>query len=182
VARPSQVVVLAEDQVQVRLVRAYLKGRGFSNHDITVEPLSSGRGSGEQWVRERYSKAVKAYRWRSTKAATALVVMIDADTGSVDRRLQQLRQALVQHGLDERSQTERIAHLVPKRSVETWILCLNESQVDEDTDYRAEPGVDKQIGTAATVFFDWSRLNAQIPQNCVPSLLSAMPEIRRLDV
>ena len=181
-ARPSQVVVLAEDQVQVRFIRAYLKRLDFSNHDITIEPLSSGRGAGEQWVRERYSNAVKAYRWRSARASTALVVMIDADTGSVERRLQQLRQGLVQDRLDERSQTERITHLIPKRNVETWILCLNGAQVDEDTDYRDEAGVDKQIGTAAIVFFNWSRLNAQIPQGCVSSLRSAVPEVRRLDV
>jgi hypothetical protein len=181
VGKPSQVVVLAEDQRQVRFIRAYLKGRSFDNHDIRVEPVSSGRGSGEQWVRERYAEAVRAYRWRSARAATALVVVLDADSGSVDRRMQQLRQALAQAEQDERSDPEKIAHMIPKRNIETWILCLNGTQANEDTDYRAEPGVDKQIPTAATVFFDWSRRNAQVPQHCIPSLHLAIPEVRRLE-
>ena len=29
---------------------------------------------------------------------------------------------------------EQIARLVPKRNVETWILCLNGQAADEDTD------------------------------------------------
>jgi hypothetical protein len=181
VGKPSQVVILAEDQRQVRFIRAYLKEHNFDNHDIRVEPVSSGRGSGEQWVRERYADAVRAYRWRSTRAATALVVMIDADTGSADQRLQQLRQALVQADLVQRLAAEKIAHLVPKRNIETWVLCLSGTQVDEDTDYRNQQGIDKQIQAASTAFFDWSRANAQVPQHCVPSLLSAIPEARRLE-
>lgn len=181
VGKPSRVVILAEDQRQVRFIRAYLKQRNFDNHDIRVEPVSSGRGSGEQWVRERYAEAVKAYRWRSTRAATALVVMIDADVGSVDQRLEQLRQALVEAGSEARSAAEKIAHLVPKRNIETWILCLNGSRVNEDTDCRNLQGIDKQIQNAAILFFDWSRANAQIPQHCVPSLLLAIPESRRLE-
>jgi len=31
---------------------------------------------------------------------------------------------------------EQIARLVPKRNIETWILCLNGQAVDEDTDYK----------------------------------------------
>ena len=181
VSKPSRVVVLAEDQRQVRFIRGYLKERNFDNHDIRVEPVSSGRGSGEQWVRERYAEAVRAYRWRSTRAATALVVMIDADAGTVEQRLEQLRQALVQADSEGRSAAEKIAHLVPKRNFETWILCLNGTQVSEDIDYRHEEGIDKQIKNAAMVFFDWSRTNARVPQRCVPSLLLAIPEARRLE-
>ena len=37
VSNPSQVIVLAEDEQQVRFVRGYLKQRGIGNHAIRVE-------------------------------------------------------------------------------------------------------------------------------------------------
>lgn len=179
-SKPSLVVVLAEDERHERLVRRYLYRLGHSRHDIRVEDLPSGRGCGEQWVRERYARAVKACRGRSVRAETALIVAIDADQGPVGRRLRQLREALEQAGLAARAEGETIVHLIPKRSVETWVLCLSGRDVDEDTDYSQEGDVDGLIPAAAVTFFEWSRVNAPPPAHCVPSLLSAIPEVRRL--
>ena len=180
-SRPSQVVVLAEDERHQRFVRRYLYRLGRSRHDIRFEDLPSGRGCGEQWVRERYARAVRAYRGRSARAGTALIIAIDADVGDVDRRLRQLREALEQAGSATRTDGEAIVHLIPRRSVETWILCLSDRPVDEITDYRQEGDVDRFIPTAALTFFAWSRVNATPPAHCVPSLLSAVPEVRRLE-
>jgi len=180
VGRPSLVVVLAEDERHELFVRRYLYRLGLSTHDIRVEDLPSGRGSGEQWVRERYPRAVKVYRGRSTRAETALIVAIDADTEEVDRRHRQLRQALEQAELPERADAEAIVHLIPKRSVETWVLCFSGKPVDETTDYSRDD-VDRLIATAAVTFFEWSRVTAAPPAHCVPSLLAAIPEVRRLE-
>jgi len=92
------VIVLAEDQRHQRFVSHYLKQRGYSQHDIRFEELPAGRGCGEQWVRERYGNAVAAYRARSARARTALIVAIDADVGDLDRRIRQLREALEHAG------------------------------------------------------------------------------------
>ena len=62
--------------------------------------------------------------------------MIDADTRTVQDRLNQLDQALTDSGKQTVVETEQIARLVPKRNVETWILCLNEQAVDEETTTR----------------------------------------------
>ena len=180
-SRPSQVAVLAEDDRHQGFVRRYLYRLGHSRHDIRFEPLPSGRGCGEQWVRERYAQAVRAYRARSARAGTALIIAIDADAGDADRRLRQLREALEQAGLATRTDGEAIVHLIPKWSVETWILCLSGRQVDEITDYSQEGDVDRLIPTAALTFFEWTRVNATPPARCVPSLLSAIPEVRRLE-
>ena len=177
-SKPSRVVVLAEDERHQRFVRYYLYRIGHTRHDLRFEPLPSGRGCGEQWVRERYAAAVRAYRGR--RAKTALIVAMDADVGDVDRRLVQLRSALSQAGWDARADGEAIAHLIPRRSIETWILCLTGSQVDEVTDYSRE-AVDGQIAAAALTFFNGSRDNAVRPAHWVASLLSAIPEIRRLE-
>ena len=180
-SKPSQVVVLAEDERHQRFVRQYLYRLGRSWHDVRFDDLPAGRGCGEQWVWERYARAVKAYRRRSVRAGTAFIIAIDADRGDVDRRLRQLREALEQAGLAARTDGEAIVHLIPKRSVETWILCLSGRQVDEITDYSQEGDVDRLIPSAARTFFEWSRANTTPPAHCVPSLLSAIPEVRRLE-
>jgi hypothetical protein len=173
--RPSQVVVLVEDERQQRFVRRYLYRLGFSTHDIRFEPVPSGRGSGAQWVLTRYARAVQAYRNRSARAQTALAVAIDADNGSVDRRRQQF------HDRAARINGDKIAHLIPKWSIQTWVLCLSGESVDEDQSYRRAPGIDERISGAAETFFDWSRPNAMLPPHRTPSLQDAIPEVRRLD-
>jgi hypothetical protein len=171
-SKPSLIVVLAEDERHQRFIRGYLEKLNYPLHAIRNEPLPAGRGAGEQWVRERYAKAMQAYRDRAVRAQTALVVVIDADMNSVARRLQQMEAPLA---------GERIARLVPKRNIETWILCLTGIAVDEETDYHDRHGIDEQIKSAAAQFFQWTRINAAIPQICVPSLHSAIPEVRRLE-
>jgi hypothetical protein len=180
VARPSQVIILGEDQRHQRFVQKYLKRFGYSYHDLYNVDLPSGRGCGEQWVRGRYVESVKAYRARSARANTALVVAIDANGGDVARRLRQLREGLAEAGLPPRGDTEKIVHLVPKRSIETWILCLTGQDVDESTDYSRESTVDRQISSAADELFEWTRPNAVQSVRCVPSLLSSIPELTRL--
>ena len=168
-SKASQVIVLAEDQRHQRFVRYYLYRLGYTHHDIREEALPNGRGSGEQWVRDRYTKAVAAYRARH--ARTALVVAIDADARSVQERLKQLPVV--------RIADDAIAILIPKRHIETWILCLTGEDVDEDTDYHARP-VDDLIKLAALAVLDWSRDAAIVPPHCVESLRTAFPELRRI--
>ena len=175
--RPSQVIVLAEDERHVRFVQAYLKSRGIGA-PIRVEDLPSGRGSGEQLVRDRYATAVAGFRRR--RAATVLVVVIDADATDVRHRLRQLADALTAAGKPPRADGESIVHLIPKRNIETWILCLNGSHVDEVRDYKAQVE-DQQIAFGAESLFNGSRRNIQPPAHWIPSLLSAIPEVRRLD-
>jgi hypothetical protein len=106
--------------------------------------------------------------------------VIDADTHEVSHRLQQLQAVL---------DGERIAHLIPKRNIETWVLCLNDRQpngqpVNEDEDYKHHNetrNIDELIKPAAAAFFAWTRPNAVTPAYCVPSLRSAIPEVRRIE-
>lgn len=117
--RSSFVIGLVEDERKQRFVRRYLYRVGYSTHAIRFELLPAGRGSGAQWVLDRYAGVVTEYRSRSARAMTALVVAIDADDGRVVRRQQQFRE------LAARTAGDRIAHLIPKWSIETWILGLS---------------------------------------------------------
>jgi hypothetical protein len=186
--RRSLVTILAEDQRQQSFAYQYLKRLGYVAHEIFREDLPI-KGSGEQWVRLRYSDNVEAYRTQATSPRTGLVVMIDADTGTVAHRNQQLNVALAQVGSDLRGPDEKIAHLIPKRNIEIWILCLNARRADgqplnEEEDYKNH-AVGRKIGElikpAAEEFFLWSRNNAEIPQHCADSIRRAIPEVKRLE-
>ena len=178
-SRASQVVVLVEDQPQQQFVRRYLYKMGYTARDIRFRPLPSGRGAGEQSVRQRYATEVQAFRQRH--AATALVVAIDADTGEVSERARQLRAELDRAGVPARADDEAIAHLIPRRNIETWILCLSGRAVDEETDYSRDGGVHELIPAAAAAFREWSRPSGAVPSTCVESLRAAIPEARRLE-
>jgi hypothetical protein len=107
--------------------------------------------------------------------------MIDADIGSVNDRRRQFERAL--RDADEllRSPTEPILNLIPKRNVETWILCLNLQQVNEIDDYRHDTRIEAQsIKRAAGTLFSWTRPNANIPELCAPSLRECLAEFSRI--
>jgi hypothetical protein len=183
-AQPSQVVVLAEDNRQQQLVRRYLRRCGLEPHAMRLLPCPAGSGSGEQWVRERFLEEVKAYRRRSAHAKTALIVIIDADNLSVQARMSQLDRKL-DDGLTDRirADAEQIARLVPKRNIETWILCLNDRTVDEETDY-SRTGEEWAILVSSGVeaLYGSTRPNAQLPANWIPSLKLGVEELRILDL
>ncbi|MGA3026451.1 MAG: hypothetical protein ABSF98_16930 [Bryobacteraceae bacterium] len=177
--RIANVVLLVEDVRQENLLRRYLRRIGQENRNIRVEKPLAARGSGEQFVREQYGLQVRAIRARSTKAC--LIAMIDADTGSTDHRRQQLERALRDADEPPRAREEPILNLIPKRNVETWVLCLDSQRVDEVADYRHDPRVDpKAIQRAAATLFSWTRPNAQLPDACVPSLRDCLPEFLRI--
>ena len=95
----------------------------------------SGAGSGEQWVRERFVIEVEACRVR--QAETRLIVVIDADTHTVQARIEQLDSALREAGvhiIPDETRMNRTPR--PRRNIETWILCLSDVEVNEETDYK----------------------------------------------
>lgn len=177
--RPSEIVVLVEDRNQQRLVFRYLERVGYGGRVIRPVLAPAGKGSGERWVRDKYAEEVNAFRTRP--ARTWLVVAIDADTKGVEYRAQQLAQELAARGLRARGEGEAIAHLIPKRNIETWILCLTGEAVDEGTDYSRDGRIEERIPAAALALFDWSRPNAAPGENCILSIRAAIPELRRLE-
>ena len=87
--RRATVVILCEDRQQEVFARQFLQKRGFPG-PFRVEVCPKGEQSGEQYVRERYPKEVKAYRSKRNHLSIYLVVLIDADNKTVDERLSQL--------------------------------------------------------------------------------------------
>jgi hypothetical protein len=182
--RIAEVVVLVEDLNHKNFVHRYLKRLGRKIRNIRFAKAPPGRGAGEQWVRQHYSEEVRQYRQRSQHRRGALVVVIDADTNFVLDRRNELEEELTQAGLAQRSLEEAIALLIPKRHIETWILCLCGQAVDEEFDYKRshdpQHDVTGKFKAAAETFFDWSRENVSPPGHCADSLRRGLREIRRI--
>ena len=180
-SNPSLVVVLAEDEHHEMLIRRYLRRCRFKVNEMRIRRSPSSRGSAESWVRKEFVKEVGAYRDRQAHARTALIVIIDADTRTVQYRLSQFDRALTEREEETLGGTEQIARLVPKRNVETWILCLNGRTVDEDTDYkRRTSDWSELIPPAARTLREWTQSASQPPNHCVGSLRTGVQELKRL--
>lgn len=93
--RRVQIVILCEDRQQEVFARHFLKKRGFTGL-FRTKICPPGSQSGEQYVRSQYPVEVKAYRQNRNRVSIALVVLIDADTGTPQDRLNQLASILDQ--------------------------------------------------------------------------------------
>lgn len=180
-AKPSEVIVLVEDNRQQQIIRRYLRRVGLEAHGMRFMLPSSG--SGEQWVRDQFPVEVTVYRRRRARAETKLIVVIDADNLTLPERLAQLDQKLQEAGVDLiRMDAEQVAKLIPRRNIETWILCLNAVEVNEEIDYkRTRNDWSELIRPAAETLYAWSRPNPHVPDSCIPSLQHGLGELRRLD-
>lgn len=184
-SNPAQVTILAEDRRQARFVRSYLRRKrpDLAQSVIKDAPMSSGRGSGAQWVINRYSAEIEAYCARHAKKW--LIVVIDADAKSVQDRINELSKQLLDSE-DERLrkltvETEAIARLVPKWSIETWILSLNGEAVDEETPYkRLGRQWDDLIRRGAIELHICVNSNADFHPGMTPSLGRGIRELRHL--
>lgn len=179
-SKPSRVILVVEDDNQRMLAYRYLKRCGLER--VTrIPPFPSGRGSAEQWVRKQFIEEVVAYRGRQAKAETALIIVIDADTHTVQHRLSQLDRALKDAQKEPIVARERIARLAPRRNIETWILCLTNEAADEETDYKhTRSDWNKLIPPAAEALHEWTRPHAAQPVRCLDSLRAGIVELKRL--
>lgn len=178
----SQAIVLVEDEHHKMLFYRYLLLRGLSRHAIRIKPAPFGKGSAEQWVRENFATEVRAHRIRRAKTAAALIVVIDADAHTSAARLAQLNHELDKAGVPALRADELVARLVPKRNVETWILCLSGQLVEEATDYKERrDDWNDLIPVASQALFQWTQTNADLPGHCIDSLQRGITELRRLN-
>ncbi len=106
------------------------------------------------------------------------MVVVDADAKTVAERERELEQALRGVGEHAREPSEAIALLIPKRHIETWILCLLGNPVDEAEDCKRKPD-SEEVKPAALKFYEWSRSGYSVPHHCVDSLRRGLREIER---
>jgi len=168
---------------QQNLVRRYLEKCGHNTRECRfMSPAAKGPGgSGEKYVRDQYARQVQACRSSLGRRASALlVVMVDADMETTQRRASQLSDALRAASMNRRRNSEPIAVLIPKRHVETWIRALLGDQVDELTDYTWPTPTAKEIKDAAGELFKWTHPGAGPRATSSPSLTASLPEWQKI--
>jgi hypothetical protein len=180
--RIANKVVLVEDVEQQNLVHRYLERCGHNLRDCRFQrPAKGSGGSGEKYVRDRYAPEVQACRSSLGRRASALlVVVVDADMETTQRRASQLSDALRAASMDEQRDDEPIVLLIPKRHVETWIRALLGGQVDEVNDYTRPVPSPKEIKAAATELYGWTRPGANPGTNSPASLTASLAEWRKV--
>ena len=127
-----RIVLLCEDSQTDSFVRRFLKRRQFRNRDIATLPLPAGTGSGEQWVRKRYPRELRAIRERQ---GAYLIVVTDADVQTTATRRARLNEECVQENVPVRTDDDPVVVAVPRRNIETWLAYLDGNEVDETEDY-----------------------------------------------
>jgi hypothetical protein len=183
----AQFIVLCEDLQAEVFIRRALIHRGANPRRIRIVPRPS-TGAGHPHVVDHYPDEVEAWRKQNAKAATALVVHIDADpTHTVAERHAQLAAALRDADVELRGADEPIAELVPKRNIETWIYALDESLEPRpkgllsEADEYPKLKYESECAGAARAFADHARNHTEPPTvDAVPSLRDGFEEFRRL--
>ncbi|MEQ8995337.1 MAG: hypothetical protein RID53_02395 [Coleofasciculus sp. B1-GNL1-01] len=175
--RRVQIVILCEDRQQEVFARHFLKKRGLTGI-FRSKICPPGSQSGEQYVRSQYPVEVKAYRQNRNRVSIGLVVLIDADTGGLQERLNQLDLALSENSQQNRQPDDAIAIFIPKRNIETWIHFLQGETVDEETEYSK---YQKEAACKPSVENLAEQCRSQnLPDNAPASLQVACGELQRL--
>jgi hypothetical protein len=87
------------------------------------------RGSGEQFVRERFPTELDAIR--RGHVDRAVVIIIDGDKLGPGGRITQIDDACRSAGVEPRRPGDRAAIIVPTWQIETWFAYLDGDTVDE---------------------------------------------------
>jgi hypothetical protein len=135
-SRPVTLTLLCEDLQTVTLIRYFFTERGWKTHDFRVLPLPCGKGSGEQYVREKLPGELQVYRSRHNyQQCIALIAAVDADKLEVQDRRGQLNQQCIAEGFTPPQPGERVMVVIPKRNIETWLAYLRGEPVNEEDEY-----------------------------------------------
>ncbi|MEN6445711.1 MAG: hypothetical protein ABFC98_06645 [Candidatus Cloacimonas sp.] len=172
--REVSFVICCEDKQQECFARRFLKGLGFEPRQLFFKINPAGKGSGEQWVREKFIEELKIYYTK--QRIYALIAIIDGDTKGVEERITQFNNICKEYRVQVRSNNDAIAIIVPTRNIETWIHYLNGEIVDEETVYpKLKCESDCQIAVKNLVTMCKSN---GLSQDAPPSLHSACEEYR----
>ena len=171
--RHADIIILCEDAAHANFVRHHLKKRGFNHRQL--RPQTAPSGSAVQFVLQRYAEEVKAYRSQANHLSLALITIIDADRQEVQHIHRRLEEQLQNANIENRKTGERIALLVPKRNIETWIVYLQGTPVDEESDYK-QHSLAKNYKQAGITLAE--QLGQQPGADCPQSLQMALNELK----
>jgi len=171
--------------MQEMFLRHVLRSRHFDSHKIRFRPSPAGRGAAEQFVREEYPGEVRKVRSRAQQNV-GLIAMIDADRASLRTRFRQFNQKLLDADQARRGSRERIAVMIARRNLETWIAYLVPLADGVSEAAACATGADpykrlvnnKNVPPAACAYV--GQLQGARATPAVPSLKASFSELRRV--
>jgi hypothetical protein len=170
--RRVRLTVVAEDKQQEMFVRRVLYGMGFTKHDLVFHTCPKGALAGTDFVTRVHARELGMLRAIAHAQPNAgLVTVIDGDDHSVVERHRQLDEA---GGTPKRTPTDRIAYVVPKRNIETWLRFFAGQPTDEVNDYKRRGQQPVDCTAAAAAFVSDPEATA------LPSIATAHLELRRI--
>ena len=172
-----RVVLLCEDQPTDTFVRRFLRRRGFKMHELHTLPLPAGKQSGEQWVRSTYPGELAAIRRR---ANDFLIVVTDADSYTTAERRAQLDRECDSRDVPQRTASDRVIVVVPRRNIETWFQFLDgAAEVDEGVSYTKRFDASGQRALADRLY-RMCHEEQRLPDSAPPSLAESCAEYTTL--
>ena len=136
-----KIIVVCEDIMQEKPIRAWLKLLGYNTKREVIFRTHPGAALGQQrnnaWVEQIYFDEVQAHRTRAHRMQCALIVCRDGDEKSVEGQERAFDKRLTNVSAEKRSASETIALLFPARNIETWLVFLADHEVNETDDYKA---------------------------------------------
>lgn len=176
--RRVQVVVLCEGLEDFRFAYKCLVTSGWRPDQIASK--ISPRGSGFSFVLDSYPAEVHANR-QGKKRERALFVLVDADSQPAGGRENELAKRLQVANQSPRQSSERIAHWIPRRQLETWVYFLTQGPADETAEYKKTYQVkEDDYLPAAKRLARILHERRSLPPKAVPSLKKAVGEFDRL--
>ncbi|MBN1341332.1 MAG: hypothetical protein JXQ73_01555 [Phycisphaerae bacterium] len=174
-SRPTEVIVRCEDLQQHVFIYRCLVAKGFRGHAIQIK--HSPAGDATRYVLDQYPAQVKALR-RVPHVCKAVISIVDADKATVQARKREHDDALTNSGLTPRANAERIAILIPRRNIETWVHHLDGKTVDENGKYPRFRGEERKCAPAAQEFA--RRCPNDMRDEDLPSLHDGCKELQRI--
>ncbi len=173
--RPTRIIVRCEDVQQRVFIYRCLCKNGI--HQRAIQIRNSPGGDAKQFVLDQYPTEVKALR-RTPHVSQAVISMIDADDRTTEDRKREHDSALKKSGQEHRNNREKIAILVPRRNIETWIHHLLGEAVDEHGKYPRFRGKESKCAPAAEEFA--RRCPNDMRDTDLPSLHDGCAELQRI--
>jgi len=159
-SRPSSVIILGEDNAHVESVyRAITREIGIVGGRVRKLPARAGRGDASKYVLDNVQKEADALR--RGPASARLIVCLDADGKTVEKRREELCDRVSIAGLDDQRQSGSIVYVIPKRNIETWREFGRCQTVDEETNY-------KRVGRTAWNSEDLKLVGALLGRAVIP--------------
>jgi hypothetical protein len=175
--KPAEIIVRCEDLQQRVFVYRCLVEKGFHRHAVQIK--HNPAGDAKRFVLDQYPIQVRALR-STPHVCKAVISIIDADDCTVEERKRQHDNALEGNGLPRRGDAERIAVLVPRRNIETWVHHLLGDAVNENDKYPRFRGEERKCAPAAQEFA--RRCPHDMREADLPSLRAGCTELQRIMV